>query len=140
MIPHPPCSTRPYNPVPYTSRVRSGARACQSPHAEEHLLGVIIRRDGETWFVPFNGSPDREYEVDGPPRRVSSELPRSARYCFDIADPVLLSIQSAHASSGDESEAMVGFENDAAFLAEFETGPAYGEFVDRKSTRLKSSH
>lgn len=116
-----------------------GAWAFEISQDVEHLLGVMIGRGSQTWFVPFKNDEENPYEVEGPPRLISTELPRAARYAFGVDDPVLRMFRTSEtsheplpsfaSSSLDEDLPSFEFRDDAAFFAGHEEAPAYGEFV-----------
>lgn len=83
----------------------------------ESHYGILIHRDGETWFVRLDGRAEEPSTV-GEPLRVSDEMSRCGRYFFGLPDDVL-------AEYGHE-----GVEGRTApsFLASHDGEPRTGEY------------
>lgn len=57
------------------------AKAFMDPRGYENVFGALIRRDGATWLVPFDGDAS---EVNGPARKIAPDMPRAGRHCLGI--------------------------------------------------------
>ncbi len=107
---------------------RHNARAFSDPQPCEHIYGMLIRRDGQTWFAPLSGVMG-SMSV-GTPLRIKEQLPRSACYSFGVAEPILVAhgmyerdgrLQS---EVGDLEQLTV-----EGFFRALEDEPMTGEFV-----------
>lgn len=93
------------------------AKGFENAEGFEQSYGALIHRDGETWFVPFEGK--LEEPVAGEAMRVAPVMNRCGHYHFGLPDETL-------AEFGHKGAEGLTVE---AFLAEHEAEPTAGEYA-----------
>ena len=92
------------------------AKAFENPEGFVHHYGVVIQREGETWFVPFA-------DLDkgpGEALRVAPVMTRCGHHSFGIPDDMLAAY--GHQGHGDRPDV-------ETFLAEHDEKPTSGEYA-----------